>query len=53
MHQSGLMEEVAILSVFTRCSSEVFDKILFFLYFILENNYSKMYLLPKRDDMVL
>jgi len=47
MRWSGLMEVVAIRSELSRCLSEVFDEILLFLCFILENSYSQMYVLPK------
>lgn len=51
MRWSGLMEVVAIRSELSRCLSEVFDEILLFLCFILENSCSQMYVLPKRDDV--
>jgi len=35
----------------SRSSSEIFDEILLFLYFILDNNCSQMCVLSKRDDM--
>ena len=50
-HQSGLMAVVAILSEFSRCSSEIFDEILLFLSFILENINSEIYVMPKRNVM--
>jgi len=40
-HESGLMAVAAILSKVSRCSSEIFDSILLFQYFILDNNCSK------------
>ena len=39
-HQPGLAAEVAFLIVFSRCSSDIFDEILFLLCFILENSTS-------------
>ena len=50
MHQSGLMTVAAILIDLSRCSSEIFDKILLLLCFILQNRCSQMYVLPKSDD---
>ena len=44
------MAVVAILRDVSRCSSEIFDEILFFQYFILDNC-SQMYILPKSYDM--
>jgi len=35
-HQSGSLAVAAVLSVFSRCMSETFDEISFFLCFILE-----------------
>jgi len=35
------MSVVAILNEISRCSSKIFDEILLFLYFILDNNCSK------------
>lgn len=46
MPQSGSMEVVAT-SYFSRSSSKIFDENLLFLYFILENSHSQMYVLPK------
>jgi len=51
-HQSFSMEVVAILSKSSRCLSRIFDDILLFLYFILENSCSQKYLLPKSNDMI-
>ena len=45
------MTVVGILSEASKCSSEIFDEIFLFLYFILDNNCSQMYVLPKTDDM--
>jgi len=39
-----------ILSKLSRCSSKIFDKILLFLFFILPNNYSQVYVQPKSSD---
>jgi len=52
MHQAVLVEVVAILTKFSRCSSEFFDEILLFLCFILENICSEMYVLPLSEDIV-
>ena len=46
-HQSFSMVVAAILIELSKCSSEIFDLILLFLCFILENSCSQMYLLPK------
>jgi len=43
MHQSGLIEVFAILSEFSRCSSEIFDEILPFLYFIFGNSRNEQF----------
>jgi len=51
VQQFGSVEVVVILSEFSRCSSEIFGAILFFLFFIFEYNCSQMYVLPKSDDM--
>ena len=45
---SPLMEVVKILNEISRRSSDFFNEILFFLYFILENSCSKMYVMPKK-----
>jgi len=45
------MAVVAILSELSRCSIEVFDEILLFLCYILENSCSHMYILPKSNDI--
>jgi len=42
---------VAILNEFSRCSSEIFDEILF-LSFILKNSCSQTYMLPNSGDMI-
>jgi len=44
------MKVAAILREFSSCSSEIFDEILLFLCFILENICSQMYVLPKGND---
>ena len=51
VHHPGSVAVAAILSELSRCSSEIFDGVLFFLFFILDNNCSQMYVLPKSDDM--
>jgi len=38
MHQSDSVAVLVILSEFSRCSSEIFDEILLFLYFIFDNH---------------
>jgi len=48
----GLMEVASILNELSRCLSEIFDEILLFLHFILENSCSEMYALPKSDDRI-
>lgn len=50
---SGLMAGAAILSEFSRRSSEIFDEILLFLdlTIILDNNCSQICILPKNGDM--
>jgi len=48
---SGSMEKVAILSEFSRCLPEIFDEILLFLCFILDNNCSQVYILLKSGNM--
>jgi len=53
LHQFGLVEVVAVLTEFSICLSEIFDEILFFLYLILENSRSQMYVLSKSYDMNL
>lgn len=45
------MKVVAIFNPFSKWSSEIFDEILHFLYFIPENICSQMYILPTSDDM--
>ena len=45
------MSVAAILSEFSKCSSEIFDEIVVFLCFILENSCSQMYVLPKSNDV--
>jgi len=47
MHQSDSRVMSAILSEFSKCSSEIFYLILLFLCFILENCCSQMYILPE------
>jgi len=42
MHQSGLMDVAAILSELSRCSSEIFDEVLLFPCFILENLFTNV-----------
>ena len=49
--RDGLMAVVAIPSEFSRCLSEIFDEVLLFLCFILDNDFSQMYVLPKSNDM--
>lgn len=51
MHWSGLMEVVTNLNEFSRCLSEIFGEISLFLYFVTENSWTQMYVLPKRDDV--
>ena len=51
MHQAGSVAVAAILSELSRCSSEILDEILLFMYFILDKYCSQMYILPKSDDM--
>ena len=51
MHQTDSIAAVAILSEFSRYSSEIFDEILLFLCFILDNNWSQMYILLKTDEV--
>ena len=51
MYQTGSMAVVAIRREFSVYSSEIFDEIFLFLYFILDNNCSQMYVLPKSDDV--
>lgn len=50
MHQSGLMEVLTTVSEISRTSLEISDEILLFLYLILENSSSKIYVLPKSSD---
>lgn len=45
------MAVVAVLSEFSRCSSEIFAVSLLFLYFILDNSCLQMYVLPKISDV--
>ncbi|XP_021568659.1 60S ribosomal export protein NMD3 isoform X4 [Carlito syrichta] len=49
--QDATVEVVAILCEFSRCSSEMFAPILFFVCFITENSCSQMCVLPKSDVM--
>lgn len=49
-HQAGLMAVFAVLSELSMFSVEIFDEIFLLLYFILENNSSRMCVLPKSDD---
>jgi len=42
---------LAILSEFSRWSSEIFEEILLFLCFILESSCSQLYILPESNDM--
>lgn len=51
MHQYASVDVVAILSEFSRHSSDISDEILLFLYFILENSCSCMFVLLKSYDM--
>lgn len=43
LHHYDLMEVAAILSEFSRCSSDIFDEVLLFLCFSLENSCSQLY----------
>ena len=43
MHHSDLMEVAAVLSEFSRCWSDIFDEILLFLCFNLENSCPQLY----------
>lgn len=47
MHQTGSMKVVTIPHELSRCSSDIFDLILVFPCFILENRSLQMYILPK------
>ena len=49
VYQSGLMEVVEFFCEFSKHKSEIFDEILLFLYFILENNCSQMCIMLKND----
>mgnify|MGYP001853312799 CR=1 FL=1 len=51
VHQAALMVVAANLSEFFRCLSEILGGILLFLYFILDNNCSQMYILPNSSDV--
>jgi len=51
MLQSDSVAMVAILSELSRYLSEIFDEMLLFLYFILQNNCSSMHALPNSDDL--
>jgi len=46
-HQPGSKAVAAILSELSMGSSEIFDDILFFLCFTLENSCSQIYVVPK------
>ena len=48
---SGFAEAVAIRNEFSRCLSEIFDKVLLLLCSTLEKSSSHVYVLPKSDDM--
>jgi len=50
IHQSCLTAVITILSEFSSCSSEIFDEILLFPYFIVDNCL-QIYALPKSTDM--
>lgn len=50
-HHPGSMDVIAIPSEFPRCLSELFNENLLFIWFILENNWSQMFVMPRRDYM--
>mgnify|MGYP001855700617 CR=1 FL=1 len=50
MCHHGLMAVIAALSELSRCSSEIFDEILLFLYFTVDSC-SQMCILPKSNDL--
>ncbi|MEQ5385700.1 hypothetical protein [Providencia alcalifaciens] len=49
-HQSGLMALVAILSGLSGCSVEIFDEILLYLCFIIQNSCSQVDVLQESND---
>lgn len=50
MHQSVSVAVVAILSEFSKCSVDICNEILHFLYFILQNSCLYTHVMPKNDD---